>query len=179
MRLVLVLFVALLSIVGGDAHARREFPSQTQRAGGPRVDRITITEKGIFRAKIRSQKQDINSPTGGVRPLATITLIKNTETFVPNAGMHFGIRYMIRGFPRGAKVPIKVVQRYPIAGLKNPRTGKTTYSYQQTSFKTIGYPAFEGYHLGAAWELVPGIWSFEIWYGGRLLAEQKFELITQ
>lgn len=175
MRLLLVLFIAAATVVGGGAQARREFPYMVDR-GGPRIDRVDIIEKGIFRAIPKLAQHDQSSPTGGIRALAGIALIKSTGTFKPAIGMHFGIRYTIRGFPIGARVPIKIVQHYPIAGLLNPRTKKTTYTYQQTSMKVVGYPAFEGYHLGAAWELVPGIWSFEIWHDGRLLAEQKFEL---
>jgi len=175
MRLFLLLFVALLTMTGGEAQARREFPSQT-KSNGPRIDRVDIIEKGIFQARAKQTQQDQASPTGGVRALTTIAMVKETDVFQPKLGMHFGIRYTIRGFPAGARVPVKIVQRYPIAGLLNPRTQKTTYSYQQNSFKTVGYPAYEGYHLGSAWELVPGIWTFEIWHNGRLLAEQKFEL---
>jgi hypothetical protein len=178
MRLLLVVFIVAATLAGGEAQARREFPFMVDR-GGPRIDRVDIIEKGIFRAIPKLKHQDQSSPTGGVRALAGIALIRNTDTFKPALGMHFGIRYTIRGFPTGARVPIKVVQRYPIAGLLNPRTRKTTYAYQQTSMKVVGYPAFEGYHLGAAWELVPGIWSFEIWHNGRLLAEQKFELTAK
>ncbi|HEY5380299.1 MAG TPA: DUF3859 domain-containing protein [Pseudolabrys sp.] len=175
MRLLPVLFVAAATLAGSEAQARREFPYMVERAG-PRIDRVDIIDKGIYRAIPKLSQQDEASPTGGVRALAGITLIKNTDTFKPTLGMHFGIRYTIRGFPAGARVRIKIVQHYPIAGLKNPRNQKATYSYEQTSMKVVGYPAFEGYHLGAPWELVPGIWSFEIWHEGRLLAEQKFEL---
>jgi hypothetical protein len=31
----------------------------------------------------------------------------------------------------------------------------------------------ESYHFGHDWEMVPGAWSFEIWYDGRKLTEQK------
>jgi hypothetical protein len=177
MRPILVLLVALLSMAGGEAQARREFPYMVR--SGPRIDQVVILEKGIYRARPRAVQQDTASPTGGVRALGGVVLVKNTDTFRPKLGMHFGIRYMLRGFPPGARVPIRIVQRYPITGLNNPRTKKTTYTYQQSSFKTVGYPTFAGYHLGGAWELVPGIWSFEIWYDGRLLAEQKFELTAQ
>lgn len=176
MRLIMVLFFAVATLAGGEAQARREFPYMVDR-GGPRVDRVDIIEKGIFSAIPKLSQQVLASPTGRVRALAGIVLIKNTDVIKPAIGMHFGIRYTIRGFPIGSRVPIKIVQRYPITGLLNPRANKTTYTYQQTSMKMVGYSAFEGYHLGAPWELVPGIWSFEIWHNGRLLAEQKFELV--
>ena len=180
MRLILVLFVAVLSIMASEAQARRQFPAQElKKARQLRVDRAEILEMGIYRAQARTARQNKNSPTGGIRALATVALVKRTATIPPQRGMHFGIRYVLRGFPRGARVPIRIVQHYPKAGLHNPRTNKTTYVYRKSSFKTIGYPSFEGYHLGSDWELVPGIWRFEIWYKGRKLAEQTFELKVQ
>lgn len=177
MRLIVVLFAGMLSIVASDAQARRQFPAQElKKARQLRVDRAEILEAGIYRAQARTAQQNRNSPTGGIRALATVALVKSTATILPERGLHFGIRYVLRGVPRGARVPIRIVQRYPKAGLRNPHTNKTTYVYQQSSFKAIGYPSFEGYHLGSDWELVPGIWRFEIWYKGRKLAEQAFEL---
>jgi hypothetical protein len=37
----------------------------------------------------------------------------------------------------------------------------------------IGRVFYESYHFDHDWEMVPGAWSFEIWYDGRKLTEQK------
>jgi hypothetical protein len=180
MRYLLLLVVALLPGMADEAQARREFPAQiAKNPRTPKITTIEILEKGVFKAQALDPLQNRNSPTGVVRALATVALAESTTTIPSKQGMHFGIRYVVHGFPRGARVPIKVVQHYPKAGLHNPRTNKTTFTYQQTSLKTIGDSNFEGYHLESAWELVPGIWTFEIWYDGRKLAEQKFELTAK
>ena len=42
--------------------------------------------------------------------------------------------------------------------------------------KKIGETAYLGYGIENDWEIVPGTWTFEIWYSGRKLAEQSFTL---
>lgn len=175
MRLALVLLVALAALAGGEALARREFPTMVEKSG-PRIDRVDIIEKGIFRPIPALTQQNQASPTVGAHALAGVVLVANTAVIKPAIGIHFGIRYRIRGYPRGARVPIRIVHRYPIAGLRNPSTKKKIYTFQQTSMKVVGSTAYQGYHLAEPWELVPGIWSFEIWHNGHLLAVQKFEL---
>jgi hypothetical protein len=180
MRFLLLLLAVLLPTTANEAQARREFPAQiAKNPRTPKITSIEILEKGVFKAQARDPLQNRNSPGGVVRPLDSISLVESTTTIPSKQGMHFGIRYIVHGFPRGARVPIKVVQHYPKAGLHNPRTKKTTLTYQQTSLKMIGYPNFDGYHLENAWELVPGIWTIEIWYDGHKLAEQKFELTAK
>ena len=175
MRLMLVFFVACLSMAANDAQARREF---TPRAT-PRVDSIVILEKGSFKAQVANGKRDDHALAGRPRTLAAVKLIKDTEIIRIKPGLFFGIRYVIRGAPLGARVPVKIVQRYPKAGLHNPQTQKTTFGFQRSALNSIGYPNYEGYHLGKTWEAVAGTWIFEIWYGGRKLAEQKFELVAK
>jgi hypothetical protein len=33
---------------------------------------------------------------------------------------------------------------------------------------------YESYHFDHDWGKVPGVWTFEIWYDGKKLLEQKF-----
>ena len=150
LRLALVLVVALAALGGGEALARREFPAMVKKSG-PRVDRVDIIEKGIFDVVPHQAQHNPASPTGSAsRTLAGAVLVANTTVIKPAIGMHFGIRYRVRGYPAGARVPIRIVHHYPIAGLHNPHTKKTTYSYQQTSMKAIGSPAYRGLSSGAS-----------------------------
>jgi hypothetical protein len=43
----------------------------------------------------------------------------------------------------------------------------------------IGTTQFRSYVLDNDWEVVPGVWIFQVWYQGRKLAEQKFTLVKQ
>jgi hypothetical protein len=178
-RLTAMLLIAFIAIAGGDAQARREFQLPADKSAGPRVDRVDILAKGIFQAHNARQTQNVSSPTGTAHALTAVRIVKDSDVIQARIGVHFGINYVIRGFPVGTRVSIKVIQRYPPQGLRNPGTKRTAYVYEATMQKTIGYPTFEGYQLEKPWELVPGPWIFEIWHGERKLAEQVFELVKQ
>ena len=36
--------------------------------------------------------------------------------------------------------------------------------------------SYSGYSFDDPWEIVPGTWRFEIWLGGRKMAEQSFNV---
>lgn len=40
-----------------------------------------------------------------------------------------------------------------------------------------GEPSLAGYQLCAAWELVPGTWTFAVLSGDRVLAQRSFEVV--
>ena len=42
--------------------------------------------------------------------------------------------------------------------------------------KTIGPTQYKGYKIAQDWQAVPGVWTFQIWYQNRKLAEQSFTL---
>ena len=62
--------------------------------------------------------------------------------------------------PRGGKVPIKVVWRYPPPGLINPETKSVRTEEYYTDAQVVGetFPAFWG--LTEEWHVVPGTWSW-------------------
>ena len=38
---------------------------------------------------------------------------------------------------------------------------------------------YRDYTFAHDWELLPGVWTFQIWYQGRMLAEEKFTVVKQ
>jgi hypothetical protein len=45
--------------------------------------------------------------------------------------------------------------------------------------RAIGAQLHRDYTFEHDWELLPGVWTFQIWYQGRLLAEEKFTVVKQ
>ena len=76
--------------------------------------------------------------------------------------------------PKGAKAPLKIVTIYPGEGLRNPKADKPKQREELNEDRPIGRVLYESYHFDHDWEMVPGTKSFEIWYDGKKLAEQKF-----
>jgi hypothetical protein len=38
---------------------------------------------------------------------------------------------------------------------------------------------FSGYDIDDSWELVPGVWTIQLWAGDQKFAEESFTLVTE
>jgi hypothetical protein len=96
-----------------------------------------------------------------------------TATDIPGAlGISFGIHY---GFD-GQAAAIRSVLLFPPAGLKNPRFAAPTHSYVRDE-SCDGSDCYDLYALDFPWEVVEGIWTFQIWANGSLVLEKKFRVV--
>jgi hypothetical protein len=66
------------------------------------------------------------------------------------------------------------VALFPDPGLYDPATGRrfTRAGYDRTD--AIGPGGYLSYSFDHDWEMVPGVWTLQIWNQGRMLAEQTF-----
>jgi len=106
-----------------------------------------------------------------------IYLIEQTHTVVAQVGVQIGFRFRIVGGPIGARVPIRLVAKFPPPGLLPPHGSRAVLSDEISNIETIGKNSFWTWELKDRSDLVPGIWTLEIWQGGRKLGEQKFNVI--
>ena len=150
------------------------FTAPSLAAQKAHVDRIAVVSAGLFKSKIARKVASPGSATGTRDVIASETLLRRTTETTARLGDEFGFRYRIVGAPKGAKVPVKIVTIYPGEGLHNPKTDKMTQREELNVDRQIGRLPYESYSFDHDWEMVPGTWSFEIWYDGKKLAEQKF-----
>ena len=71
-------------------------------------------------------------------------------------------------------MPINFVIVYPEPGMKGPGDQEATPKTFFSRDKKIGETAYAGYGFENDWEIVPGKWTFEVWYAGKKLAEESF-----
>ena len=140
----------------------------------PRVDRVDIVAAGIFKAKVAKKVPSPGSATGTRNEVVSETLLRRTTQVPARLGVEFGFRYRIVGTPKGANVPVKIVTIYPGDGLKNPNAGTPTQREELATDRPIGRVLYESYRFEHDWELVPGVWTFEIWHGDKKLAAPSF-----
>jgi hypothetical protein len=138
------------------------------------IERIDIVGKGIYQVAVGKLTPDKRAPTGVVASVKNATKIEDTTTVHARIGLEFGIQYVIVGSPKGAQVPIRIVNVYPKQGLRNPKTHKTIRGVEIVRNKIIGDVIYAGYAFENEWEIVPGMWKFELWNKNRKLAEQSF-----
>ena len=138
-----------------------------------RVDRVSIAERGVFQAT--SEALPIaRSGFGSVIKARNISLVKSTTTILARKLVRFGLRYVIVGSPTGAPVDVRLVTRFPGAGLFDPASGVRHYESEYTLRGAIGVPAYREFVFDHSWEIVAGEWVFEFWQAGRKIGSQRF-----
>jgi hypothetical protein len=151
--------------------------SSAALAQAPHIDRIRVTEYGIYTVDRDIQGRDalgINkAEASNVRHAATLRIIP------AQIGTTFCFRYQIFGKPHAAPVELRQVVIFPSPGLSPSSTSKPITQDEYVLQTRIGETSYVSYTLEDAFELVPGNWIFEIWQGNRKLATQSFRLESQ
>jgi hypothetical protein len=143
-----------------------------------RVDGITVSNPGIYALSVMKDIPDPNTAEGTRHTVGDISLVSATTTIPARIGVHFGFYYTVTGAPNGATVQVRYVNRFPGPGLKNPATGETTHEEDYNQDVSIGDSNYKGWTFDHDYELVPGTWTFEIWYGDRKIGEQSFDVVA-
>ena len=144
------------------------------RAQDARVERIDIVDKGVYAITTGAETPDANTPTGKISAVTKVKNIAATTAIRGRVGLEFGFQYVVVGAPAGGEVSAGIVNHYPPPGLVDPQDPKPILESRYSRKKKIGETVYLGYGFENDWEIVPGTWTFEIWEGGRKLAEQSF-----
>src|SRR5436853_6303330 len=80
-------------------------------AEAQQVQRIEITEAGIYKAETGNRTAAPGTPGGSVVSLSGIKLVQKTTTIPAAVGTRFGIRYRIVRQPNRTSVNLKMVTR--------------------------------------------------------------------
>ena len=142
-------------------------PAAAQEVG------ITIFEHGLYTAEtVRTEKLPNGFDSNIVR---NICHVMTTEAVPAKLGLQFGFRYRVEGAPRGAVVVLQRVTRFP-APVSPPGSSKAQSTSDYATQIAIGATSYAGYGFDHDWELVRGPWVMELWFNGRMLAQQRFEI---
>jgi hypothetical protein len=63
--------------------------------------------------------------------------------------------------------------------VKSPQSPTPLQSNERLIDVKIGDINDTGYIFDDPWELVPGLWKFQLWFGDRMLAEKEFTVVAQ
>lgn len=148
------------------------FAPSAAQAQSPHAESVVVLEKGIYQA-VTIEKGAVPGTTGAVDTVRGSRLVASTTRIPGLNGIRFGLRYVIVGAGDG-EPEIRLVTRYPRAGLLDPETGVRHFENAYVIRSTIGQTAYREYHLDHDWAIVPGLWTFEFWFGDRKIGEQSF-----
>jgi hypothetical protein len=59
----------------------------------------------------------------------------------------------------------------------NPRTGNATTVDEWARPINAGIGRYSGWRFDETWEMVPGVWTMQVVYEGRVLVEQSFQVL--
>jgi hypothetical protein len=163
--------VAGLLLLACSAVSRAEQPGQAE---------AEILWTGIFQSRIVGALEQPNTAIGRTNQLSNIEKLRTTTTVPAKLGISFGLEYRLAGAPEGGTATIQIAVIPPKAGLLNPETKRRLYRETwRPSAVVIGAPTVIGYLLEHDWEVIPGLWKFEIWQDDRKLGEQSFCLVPE
>jgi uncharacterized protein DUF3859 len=152
-----------LALITGAAHAQI-------------ADKLDVYEYGIYASSPRVAVGQ--SQQGMTRYQAErIELKEATRTVVARIGTEFGFRYRVTGKPSGAPVLLTIVTRFPAPGVLAPTGSVPFVEDVDTAIAALNTPSFITWPFERRSDLVPGIWTVEIWQGAKKLGEQKFNVI--
>jgi len=140
------------------------------------VDHIEIVDYGIYTEHVINDVPQSDSLSGTQHIVDNIVLRRQTTAIPAELGLNFGMHFKVVGSPDGALAPLRIVTIFPGVGLTNPDTGQTRYSSSSDTQVKVGSTSFHGYGFDHPWERVPGVWTFQVWSGERLLASQSFTI---
>jgi Domain of unknown function (DUF3859) len=168
-----ILVISLLAAVPGAAGAQ----TATVVAPAASVSGITVTNAGIYEAQSVSAPSGTGqlSPTGTIGTASNWHFVSKTTDVTGQVGTQFGIEFRLEGNPVGDGVTLHMLLKLPPQGIRNPNTGETMHT-AKIAFPNlkIGALCLLGYGFDNAWEIVPGVWTEQIWYQDRKLAERTF-----
>ena len=149
------------------------------RAAEARVERIDLVAAGFYDAAAAHVVRTTAAPGaagGKSNDLADVALMNPPPAATARVGIGFGVRFRTSGEPRGGQATLRSVWKTPPPGIHNPGNDNT-YRVSVVDFTTaIGSVQWRGYGFDQPWEVVPGIWTIEIWQGDRKLLEHSFTI---
>jgi Domain of unknown function (DUF3859) len=150
--------------------------AQTAKTADIKIADIEFTQYGIYTVDRQIQGRDalgINkAAASNVRHAATMRAIP------AQIGTTFGFRYRLIGTPLDAPVDLRKVVIFPSPGLMPSPTFSPIMQDEFILHTRIGETSYASYTLEDHFELVPGTWTIEIWYGSRILGTQHFKLVN-
>jgi hypothetical protein len=136
----------------------------------------TILNYGRFETRRTGQiEKSDRTASGELQSVDAHRLVQKTEEIVGQLGNSFGFDMRLENFPDG---PAMLTIRTYHPPITNPKTGKTM-SVSEYDWAVAGRDnIYFGYTFDHGWEIAEGIWTKQILYRGKVIAEKKFKIVV-
>lgn len=143
-------------------------------AGAATITDVQVVEFGSYRRTNQGYHAAPRTITGKTNAVSDATLIEKTTEIHASKGTSFGLGYMVLGQPDGAVVQFTCRCIHPT--FTDPVSGRSSTVEEWNSQAIIGRAAHLGYTFDDSWELVPGKWTIQVFYGATLVARKEFNV---
>ena len=134
------------------------------RAEAPSVARAEIRWAGLYEAQIGATTVQPDTAAGRTNELVNTRKLQATTTVEGRLGVSFGLEYALTASRRARTCRSPSSSTCPRRGCAiRPRPSARIASSGAPAPKPIGGSNIVGYTFEHAWEVVPGLWIFEIW----------------
>ena len=144
-------------------------------AAAQQLTAIEIIQPGIYTTDVVSSE---GNASGIARNIVENERLALATTTIPlTQGVKFGFHYKPVG-PLPGFVRLQKVILLPRPGLRPP--GKPpVLRIDNLLDRRINETSYTEYSLDDVFELVPGQWTFQLWWNNRKMAEQSFTLVVR
>ncbi len=147
------------------------------RAQDARVDGVEIVTEGVYATQRDPSKPFVRTDEGVSTTLAAWKHVRTTHVVPACKGTSFGAEVHVTGAPEGTVVMIRDVT-IPPHPLTDPDAAKPWQQMVSEFPYAIGSTGIDMYGFDEDWELVPGIWRQQMWYGDKKLLDWTFEVVA-
>ena len=136
----------------------------------------TILNYGRFETRRTGEiEKSDRTASGELQSVDDHRLLQQTDEIMGQLGNSFGFDLRLSDFPPGAATLTIRTTHPPIT---NPKTGRAM-TVSEYDWAVIGREnVYFGYTFDYGWEIAEGIWTKQILYNGKVIAEKKFKIIV-
>ena len=143
-------------------------------AGGKTsLPNVKITEYGIYQLNLVGTVENPDAPKSTVLQSDTFKLVERTTAIRMAKGLSFGISYLL---DEPGTRELEIVRKIIHPEYFDPYSNRKLSEYVSKRTLKAGEPDHQAYQLTEDFEMVLGKWSFQLWYGDHMLAQQSFYL---
>ena len=135
-----------------------------------------ITGYGLFKTARSIRETAFSTNAIAADSVSGVRFTEFTNKIPAQLGVNFGFEYSINSSPRGGRIHIRSVIRFPEPGLVHPQ-GRHYEKSVERKYVRLGERSLHGYGFDESWEIVPGEWVFEIWYKDARLIRKTFTVV--
>lgn len=136
---------------------------------------IQLLEFGTFKKLV--SHGDVAAPgaiAGARHAVSKVTLVECTTNVAARVETSFGFRVRMPGNADGSIVQCSAKCIHP--RLTDPSSGRSSEVEQWDTSGLAGEEGYIGYTLDNDWELVPGLWTIQVFMNSKLVIEKTFNL---